>query len=44
LAHHSLPAVFRRDSGLAWQPFLTATDLQASPDLPHLIQLIQERL
>jgi hypothetical protein len=44
LVHHALPAVFRREGGLAWQPFLTAADLQSRQNLPHLIQLIQERL
>ncbi|TGE04942.1 hypothetical protein [Hymenobacter fodinae] len=44
LAQVALPAVFRRQSGLAWHPFLTAAELQAVPELPQLIQLIQAKL
>ncbi|TGD77178.1 hypothetical protein [Hymenobacter wooponensis] len=44
LTRYALPAVFRRQSGLAWQPFLTASELQSARELPQLIQLIQIKL
>lgn len=44
LSAQPLPAVFRRDSGLEWQPFLTAAELKSVQELPQLMQLVQSRL
>ncbi|QJX48773.1 hypothetical protein HMJ29_18360 [Hymenobacter taeanensis] len=44
LAAQPLPVVMRRQGGLAWQPFLTATELASASELQQLIQLIQSRL
>lgn len=44
LAAQPLPAVFRRASGLEWEPFLTADELKTAKELPQLMQLVHNRL
>lgn len=44
LAAQPLPAVFWRVSGLDWELFLSAEELQSARELPRLMQLVQDRL